>query len=133
MPGVALLAPGNRHMLLQRSGANYAVRIKDGPPVYHQRPSIDVLFESVARSAGRNAVGALMTGMGADGAKGLLAMRQAGAHTLAQDEASCVVFGMPKEAIALGAVTQVVSLSEMAGAMLQAAAGRSSARPVVAG
>jgi len=133
VPGVALLAPGNRHMLLQRSGANYAVRIKDGPPVYHQRPSIDVLFESVARSAGRNAVGALMTGMGADGAKGLLAMRQAGAHTLAQDEASCVVFGMPKEAIALGAVTQVVSLSEMAGAMLQAAAGRSSARPVVAG
>jgi two-component system chemotaxis response regulator CheB len=89
-------------MLLQQSGARYLVHLKDGPPVHYQRPSVDVLFHSVARSAGRNAVGVLLTGMGADGAKGLLAMRESGAYTLVEDEATCVVFGMPQEAIKLG-------------------------------
>jgi two-component system chemotaxis response regulator CheB len=120
VPGVVLLAPGNQHMMLQRTGTHYVARIKDGPPVHHQRPSIDVLFESVARSAGANAVGALLTGMGMDGAKGLLAMREAGAQTLAQDEETCVVFGMSKEAIALGAASRVVPLPEVAPAMLRA-------------
>ncbi len=119
VPGVVLIAPGNRHMVLQVSGARYAVRIKDGPPVYHQRPSVDVLFQSVAENAGPNAVGAILTGMGADGAKGLLAMRKAGAHTLAQDEQSCVVFGMPKEAIKLGAAETIVSLQQVAGTILR--------------
>jgi len=118
VPGLALLAPGNHHMVLRRSGARYFVEIKDGPPVFHQRPSVDVLFHSVAQHAGRNAVGVILTGMGADGARGLLAMRQAGARTLAQDESSCVVFGMPKEAIRLGAAEQVVSLRHMAGRVL---------------
>jgi two-component system chemotaxis response regulator CheB len=120
VPGVALLAPGNHHILLMQSGARYAVRIKDGPLVHYQRPSVDVLFQSVARSAGRNAVGIILTGMGADGAKGLLAMRQAGAHTIAQDEHTCVVFGMPKEAIALGAAAEVVPLPKVADAALHA-------------
>jgi len=120
VPGVALVAPGNRHLLLQASGAHYLVRVKDGPPVHHQRPAVDVLFQSVARAAGPNAVGVILTGMGADGAKGLLAMREAGAHTLAQDEASCVVFGMPKEAIRLGAAAEVVPLDGMAPAVLRA-------------
>jgi two-component system chemotaxis response regulator CheB len=120
VPGVALIAPGDRHMILQRSGARYHVRIKDGPPVHHQRPSVDVLFLSVARNAGRNAVGTILTGMGSDGASGLLAMRESGARTFAQDEASCVVFGMPKEAIRLGAAEEVVPLSGMAGAVLRA-------------
>jgi two-component system chemotaxis response regulator CheB len=120
VPGVALLAPGNHHMVLQQSGASHLVRIKDGPPVHHQRPAVDVLFQSVARNVGRNAIGVLLTGMGADGAKGLLAMREAGAHTIAQDEASCVVFGMPKEAIALGAATEVVALPRIADAILHA-------------
>jgi two-component system chemotaxis response regulator CheB len=119
VPGVALVAPGNKHMLLQSSGARYQVRIKDGPTVYHQRPSVDVLFQSVARSAGRNAVGVILTGMGADGAKGLLAMREAGAHTIAQDEHSCVVFGMPKEAIKIGAASEIVSLTSVPGAVLK--------------
>ncbi len=114
IPGLCLLAPGDRHMLLQRSGARYVVRVKNGPPVHHQRPSVDVLFESVARAAGANAVGAILTGMGADGAAGLLAMRQAGAATVAQDEPSCVVFGMPKEAIRLGAAERVVPLDRVA-------------------
>jgi two-component system chemotaxis response regulator CheB len=118
VPGVALVAPGNQHMLLQQSGARYLVRLKDGPPVHYQRPSVDVLFHSVARSAGRNAVGVLLTGMGADGAKGLLAMRQSGAHTLAEDEATCVVFGMPQEAIKLGAATEIVPLPQMAQTIL---------------
>ncbi|GBC60039.1 chemotaxis response regulator protein-glutamate methylesterase [Desulfonema ishimotonii] len=113
IPGLALIAPGNRHMLLHRSGGNYLVRIKDGMPVYYQRPSVDVLFRSVARHAGANAVGALMTGMGADGARGLLEMRENGACTLAQDEATCIVFGMPKEAIRIGAVDEIVPLPQM--------------------
>ncbi len=113
VPGVALIAPGNRHMLLQQSGARYLVRVKDGPAVNHQRPSADVLFQSVARSAGSNAIGVLLTGMGADGAKGLLAMHEKGAYTLAQDEETCVVFGMPKEAIKLGAVDDIVPIQHI--------------------
>jgi two-component system, chemotaxis family, protein-glutamate methylesterase/glutaminase len=117
--GVVLVAPGNKHMVLQRSGARYSVRLKDGPAVHHQRPAVDPLFESVAQSAGRNAVGAILTGMGADGARGLLAMKEAGARTLAQDEQSSVVFGMPREAIKLGAVEQIVPLEGMAGAIMK--------------
>jgi two-component system chemotaxis response regulator CheB len=112
--GQALIAPGNRHMLLKRSGARYYVEIKDGPLVCRHRPSVDVLFRSTARYAGKNAVGIIMTGMGDDGAKGMLEMREAGAHTIAQDEASCVVFGMPKEAIALGGAIQVLPLEQIA-------------------
>ena len=110
VPGVALVAPGNRHMLLQQSGARYLVRVKNGPAVNHHRPSVDVLFQSVARSAGKDAIGVLLTGMGADGAKGLLAMHEKGAYTLAQDEQTCVVFGMPREAVRLGAVDDVMPL-----------------------
>ncbi len=113
VPGLALLAPGNYHMVVVRSGARYFVQVKSGPPVFHQRPSVDVLFHSVARNVGPNAVGVILTGMGADGARGLLTMRQAGAQTFAQDESSCVVFGMPKEAIQLEAVERVVCLGEM--------------------
>ncbi len=122
IPGVALVAPGNFHMMLTLSGAQYQVRVKDGPRVHHQRPAVDVLFASVAKYAGRNAVGAIFTGMGADGAKGLLQMRDAGAHTIAQDEASCVVFGMPKEAIKLGAAAEVLPLGEIAAALQSAVA-----------
>jgi two-component system chemotaxis response regulator CheB len=118
VPGVALVAPGNHHMVLQMSGAKYLVRIKDGPPVHHQRPAVDVLFQSVAATAGRNAIGVQLTGMGADGAKGLLAMREKGAYTIAQDEASSIVFGMPKEAIKIGAVQDVFSLSKIPQAIL---------------
>ncbi|MDH7600549.1 MAG: chemotaxis response regulator protein-glutamate methylesterase [Armatimonadota bacterium] len=120
VPGVALVAPGNKHMVLEISGARYFVRIKDGPPVHHQRPSVDVLFYSVARSAGKNAVGAILTGMGADGAKGLLEMRQQGAHTIAQNADTCVVFGMPRAAIELGAVDEICPLQDIAGAILRA-------------
>lgn len=121
VPGLALVAPGGYHMLLERSGARYLVRIKNGPPVHYQRPSVDVLFQSVAASAASNAVGVLLTGMGADGARGLLAMYHSGAHTIAQDEKTCVVFGMPKEAIRLGAVRQVLPLEEIASNILRAA------------
>lgn len=117
VPGVALIAPGNRHMLLQQSGARYLVRIKNGPSVNHQRPSADVLFQSVARSAGGSAIGVLLTGMGADGAKGLLAMHEKGAYTLAQDEETSVVFGMPKEAIKLGAVDDVLPIQRISHAI----------------
>ncbi len=120
VPGLALIAPGNRHMLIQRSGGNYEVRIRDGLPVHYQRPSVDVLFRSVAKHAGRNAVGALLTGMGADGAKGLLEMRENGAYTLAQDEATCIVFGMPKEAIRINAADQIVPLPRMAHEIINA-------------
>jgi two-component system chemotaxis response regulator CheB len=108
--GQALLAPGNFHMLLKRSGARYYVQVKKGPLVHHQRPAADVLFRSVANYAGANAVGIILTGMGSDGASGLLEMKKAGARTVAQDEKSCVVFGMPKEAIKIGAADKVVSL-----------------------
>lgn len=113
VPGCALIAPGGRHLVLKRSGAQYHVDVVDGPLVNRHRPSVDVLFRSVARSAGANAMGIIMTGMGDDGATGLLEMRQAGAHTLAQDEASCVVFGMPKEAIKRGAVMRQVALGQI--------------------
>ena len=108
--GRALIAPGNHHLLIKRSGARYYVEIKDGPLVSRHRPSVDVLFRSAARYAGKNCIGILMTGMGDDGAKGMLELKQAGALTIAQDEESCVVFGMPKEAIKLGAVDRVLPL-----------------------
>ena len=114
IPGRALIAPGNHHMLLRRSGARYYVEVKDGPLVCRQRPSVEVLFKSAAKYAGQNAIGVIMTGMGADGAQGLLAMREAGAHTIAQDEKTCVVFGMPKEAIKADAVEQIVPLNRIA-------------------
>jgi len=120
VPGVALIAPGGKHLLLQISGARYYARVKDGPPVHHQRPSVDVLFQSVARSAGKNAVGVILTGMGADGAKGLLEMHDKGAHTIAQNSETCVVFGMPREAIALGCVDQVLPLEQIANGILAA-------------
>lgn len=120
-PGKVLIAPGNFHMLLKRSGAIYFVEVKSGPLVTRHRPSVDVLFKSVARFAGRNAVGVLMTGMGADGADGLLEMKKQGAATIAQDEASCVVFGMPKEAIERGAADHVVPLAKIPAKMLQLA------------
>lgn len=113
LPGLALIAPGNYHMLLRRSGARYYVEVKTGPLVCHQRPSVDVLFCSVAQYAGANAVGVIMTGMGKDGAKGLLEMRNGGGRTIAQDEASCVVYGMPKEAVRCGAVEHVVPLDRI--------------------
>ncbi|HMA49565.1 MAG TPA: chemotaxis response regulator protein-glutamate methylesterase [Magnetospirillaceae bacterium] len=112
--GHVLIAPGNRHTLLQRSGARYHVAVQDGPLVSRHRPSVDVLFRSAARYAGANALGIIMTGMGDDGAKGLLEMRQAGAATIAQNEESCVVFGMPKEAIALGAAERILPLDLLA-------------------
>ena len=108
--GQVLIAPGNRHTLLKRSGARYYVEVKDGPLVSRHRPSVDVLFRSTARYAGKNAVGVIMTGMGDDGARGMLEMKEAGAYTIAQDEASCIVFGMPAEAIKLGGVTSVFPL-----------------------
>ena len=113
IPGLALIAPGGKHMALKRNGAQYHVEIFDGAPVNRHRPSVDVLFRSVAKFAGRNATGIIMTGMGDDGARGLLEMREAGARTVAQDEQSCVVFGMPKEAIQLGAVKEVLPLSRI--------------------
>jgi len=124
VPGVALIAPGNKHMVLQRSGGTYVVKIKDGPRVHYQRPSVDVLFQSVAKNAGRNAVGAILTGMGADGAKGLKAMRESGAHTMAQDESTCVVFGMPKEAIKLNAADEIVPLPRISAAIINSLNGR---------
>lgn len=112
--GQVLIAPGDKHLLLKRSGARYYVEVRDGPLVSRHRPSVDVLFRSAARYAGRNAVGVIMTGMGDDGAKGMLEMKQAGAFTIAQDEASCVVFGMPAEAIKLNAVDKVMPLAHIA-------------------
>jgi two-component system chemotaxis response regulator CheB len=117
-PGIALVAPGDKHMILSKNGARYQVRIKEGPRVHFQRPSVDVLFQSVAKNSGQNAIGVILTGMGADGAKGLLAMHQSGAHTIAQDEKSCVIFGMPKEAIGLGGVDEILPLSHIGRAIL---------------
>lgn len=116
--GRALIAPGNHHLLLKRSGARYYVEVKEGPLVCRHRPSVDVLFRSAARYAGQNAVGVILTGMGDDGARGMLEMKQAGAWTIAQDEATCVVFGMPKEAIKLNAVDRILPLHSIAGAIL---------------
>jgi len=124
--GLVLVAPGNQHMQLVRTGMRYSVRIVDGPHVSRHRPSVDVLFRSVAQSAGRNALGMLLTGMGDDGARGLLEMRQMGSVTIAQDEESSVVFGMPKEAIQRGAASRVLPLARMAGEI--AAFGRNPAR-----
>ena len=118
-PGRALIAPGNFHMLLRRSGARYYVNVKTGPMVHHQRPAVDVLFRSVAKSVGRNAVGVILTGMGADGADGLLLMKEAGAQTVGQDEASCVVYGMPKAAYDKGAVQKVAPLKDIAGHIMR--------------
>ena len=112
--GQALIAPGNRHMLLKRSGTRYYVEVRDGPLVCRHRPSVDVLFRSAARYAGQNVLGVIMTGMGDDGARGMLELHQSGAFTIAQDEASCVVFGMPAEAIRLSAVDQVLPLDRIA-------------------
>ncbi len=123
LPGHAYIAPGDRHLELSRSGANYQVKLHDGPPVNRHRPSVDVLFRSVAQYAGRNAVGVILTGMGNDGAAGMLEMHRAGAYTLAQNEASCVVFGMPREAIATGGVNEVVELERMSQRMLVQIAG----------
>ncbi|KAA1012435.1 chemotaxis response regulator protein-glutamate methylesterase [Paraburkholderia panacisoli] len=113
LPGHAYIAPGHAHLLLARSGANYIAHLSDEPPVNRHRPSVDVLFRSAAQHAGKNAVGVILTGMGRDGAAGLLEMKKAGAYTLAQDEASCIVFGMPREAIALGAADEIAALPEM--------------------
>jgi len=117
--GRALIAPGNMHTLLKRSGARYYVEVRTGPLVCRHRPSVDVLFRSAARYAGRNVVAAIMTGMGDDGANGMLELKEAGAYTIAQDEATCVVFGMPQEAIKRGAVHKVLPLDEIASAVLK--------------
>jgi two-component system chemotaxis response regulator CheB len=119
LPGRAYIAQGNRHMLVHRSGSNYFLEVREGATVSRHRPSVDVLFRSVAQAAGASAVGILMTGMGDDGADGLLEMKQAGAITIAQDEASCVVFGMPREAILRGAAREILPLSGIASAMLR--------------
>ena len=126
-PGCVLIAPGNYHMLLRRCGTGYSVQVKSGPLVCRHRPSIDVLFKSVARCAGHHAVGVIMTGMGSDGAQGLLEMQQHGAETIAQDQTSCVVFGMPREAIRLGAADYVVPLDKIAAAILRLAHSRTQA------
>jgi two-component system chemotaxis response regulator CheB len=119
IPGRALIAPGNRHILLRRSGARYYVEIKDGPLVCRHRPSVDVLFRSAARDAGKNAIGVIMTGMGDDGARGLLEMKEANAVTIAQNEATSVVFGMPQEAIRLGGADQVLPLQQIAAEVMR--------------
>jgi two-component system, chemotaxis family, protein-glutamate methylesterase/glutaminase len=119
LPGHAYIAPGDRHLRLAKSGANYVVAIDDGPPVNRHRPSVEVLFKSVAALAGPNAIGVMLTGMGGDGARAMLEMKQAGSYNLAQDEASCVVFGMPKEAIACGAVDDVLPLAKIAPRVLE--------------
>ncbi len=120
LPGVVLIAPGGKHMLLQRSGAQYRVEVKDGPLVSRHRPSVDVLFRSSAQAAGTNAVGIILTGMGDDGAHGMKEMHDAGALTIAQDEATCVVYGMPKEAVKLGAVDSILPLSAIPQLIMQA-------------
>jgi len=117
--GRALIAPGNHHTLLKRSGARYYVEIKDGPLVSRHRPSVDVLFRSAARYAGKNAVGVIMTGMGDDGAHGMKEMFDAGVITIAQDEATCVVYGMPHEAVKLGGVNKIMPLQNIAGEVLR--------------
>ena len=118
-PGRVLVAPGGLHMMVRRAGSAYRIAVKDGPRVCYQRPSVDVLFRSVAEEAGPNAVGALLTGMGSDGASGLSQIRQGGGATIAQDEETCVVYGMPREAIRIGAATQVLPLQQVAGAIVR--------------
>jgi len=122
-PGKALIAPGNKHMHVVRSGAVYYAKLTDGPLVFHQRPAVENLFLSVAQYAGKNSVGVIMTGMGKDGAAGMLEMKKAGAHTIAQDEKSCVVFGMPKEAIDIGAVVKIAPLGRIPEEIIAAVSG----------
>ena len=119
-PGTVYIAPGHSHLLVQRSGSGYVTALSSGPPVNRHRPAVDVLFDSAAQWLGRQAVGVILTGMGKDGAQGLLRMRQAGARTFGQDEASCVVYGMPREAFLIGAVETQCSLAEMAGRVMSA-------------
>lgn len=126
-PGHAYIAPGHAHLLLARSGNHYACELSEGPAVNRHRPSVDVLFRSAANCAGQNAIGVILTGMGKDGALGLLEMRQAGAYTFAQDEASCVVYGMPKEALALGGVQEVLPLHILGQRMVSYLSGKTSA------
>lgn len=121
IPGIALIAPGNQHMVMKRSGATYIVEVKTGPLVKRQRPSVEILFNSVAKYGGGNAIGVILTGMGSDGAEGLLRMKESGASTIAQDEKSSVVFGMPKEAIKLGAADRIVSLEKIPETILELA------------
>jgi two-component system, chemotaxis family, protein-glutamate methylesterase/glutaminase len=118
LPGHAYIAPGGRHLALDKSGANYVTRISDTDPVNLHRPSVEVLFKSAARHAGRNVLGVMLTGMGKDGATAMLEMKLAGAYNVAQNEASCVVFGMPREAIAAGGVDEVLPMKEIAGHLL---------------
>ena len=122
--GVVLIAPGGRHMQLRKSGGQYFAVVQDGPPVNRHKPSVDVLFRSAAECAGRDVLAIILTGMGDDGARGLLDMRQAGALTVAQDEASCVVFGMPKEALRMGAACEERALGDIAAWLLQASEAR---------
>jgi two-component system chemotaxis response regulator CheB len=122
LPGHALVAPGDFHMLLRRRGRTHFVELKNGPRICYQRPSADVLFQSVAELSEAGTLGVILTGMGSDGAHGLLQMKRAGARTIAQDEASCVVYGMPREAVALGAVDQILPLSNIAAAICSAVA-----------
>jgi two-component system chemotaxis response regulator CheB len=112
--GVAYIAPGGRHLMLARRGSGYLLRVTDDPPVNRHRPSVDPLFRSIAKAAGADAIGVMLTGMGGDGAEAMLELSRTGAHTIAQDEASCVVFGMPRQAIAVGAVREVLPLADMA-------------------
>ena len=131
LPGHAYIAPGGYHMSVERSGANYIARVQDGDPVNRHKPSVEVLFDSAARVVGRNALGVMLTGMGADGARAMRTMRDAGSFNLVQDEASCVVFGMPREAIAHGAANEVLPLTQMAPRLiewLRANAGASTSR-----
>ncbi|MDH5538928.1 MAG: chemotaxis response regulator protein-glutamate methylesterase, partial [Rhizobacter sp.] len=118
LPGHAYIAPGGLHLSVERCGANYIARLHDGEPVNRHKPSVEVLFQSAARVVGRNAVGVMLTGMGADGAAAMRAMRDAGSHNLVQDEASCIVFGMPREAIAAGAADEVLPLAQIAPRLL---------------
>lgn len=127
MPGRAYIAPGHAHLMLSRNGNHYLCELSEGPAVNRHRPSVDVLFRSAANCAGQNAIGVILTGMGKDGAQGLLEMRQAGAYTFAQDEASCVVYGMPKEAFALGGVQEVVPLHAMGQRVIGYLSGKSHA------
>lgn len=119
LPGHVFLAPGNQHLLIKRSGVNYITELSDSPPVNRHRPSVDVLFQSAALCAGGNALAAILTGMGKDGAQGMLEMKRAGSYTLAQNEETCVVYGMPREAVSIGAVSAILPLEEIAAALLE--------------
>ena len=119
-PGKVLIAPGNKHLVVKRSGATYYVEVKDGEMIYHQRPSVEVMFCSVAKNVASNAIGVILTGMGKDGAAGLLQMKNSGAFTIGQDEESCVVYGMPKEAVKLGAVMKIATLDRIPNEILNA-------------